>query len=68
MHDLRHRFAINTLLRWYRGGLDVERHIFTLSTYLGHGRVVDTYWYLSAAPELMGLARRRLERSLGELP
>lgn len=68
MHDLRHRFAINTLLRWYRRGLDVERHIFTLSTYLGHGRVVDTYWYLSAAPELMGLARRRLERSLGELP
>lgn len=68
MHDLRHRFAINTLLRWYRAGLDVERRIFTLSTFLGHGRVVDTYWYLSAAPELMGLARRRLERSLGELP
>jgi integrase len=68
LHDLRHRFAINTLLRWYRAGLDVERHIYSLSTYLGHGRVVDTYWYLSAAPELMGLARRRLERALGDVP
>lgn len=68
LHDLRHRFAINTLLRWYRAGLDIERHIYSLSTYLGHGRVVDTYWYLSAAPELMGLARRRLERALGEVP
>lgn len=68
LHDLRHRFAINTLLRWYRAGLDVERHIYSLSTYLGHGRIVDTYWYLSAAPELMGLARRRLERALGDVP
>jgi integrase len=68
LHDLRHRFAINTLLHWYRAGLDVERRIYSLSTYLGHGRVDYTYWYLSAAPELMGLARRRLERSLGELP
>lgn len=68
LHDFRHRFAVNALVRWYRAGLDVERHIFSLSTYLGHGRVVDTYWYLSAAPELMGLARGRLERALGELP
>jgi integrase len=68
LHDFRHRFAINTLLRWYRAGLDIERYIFSLSTYLGHGRVVDTYWYLSAVPELMGLARRRLERALGDVP
>jgi integrase len=61
VHDLRHRFAVSTLLRWYRAGVDVERHLPVLSTYLGHGRVTDTYWYLSAAPELMRLVVARLE-------
>jgi integrase len=68
LHDMRHRFAVNTLVRWYRAGLDVDRHMLLLSTYLGHRRVVDTYWYLSAAPELMGLARARLERNLELMP
>lgn len=68
LHDLRHRFAVNTLVQWYRAGQDVERHMLILSTYLGHRRVVDTYWYLSAAPELMGLARARLERNLRLMP
>jgi len=67
LHDFRHRFAVNTLIGWYRAGLDIERHIFTLSTYLGHTCVDNTYWYLSAAPELMGLARSRLEHALGDL-
>jgi integrase len=61
LHDLRHRFAVNTLLHWYRVGVDVERHLPELSTYLGHGHVTDTYWYLSAVPELMGLVVARLE-------
>lgn len=62
LHDFRHRFAVQTLMRWYRSGEDVERRLPALSTYLGHARVSDTYWYLSAYPELMGLATRRLER------
>jgi len=61
LHDLRHRLAVTTLLRWYRAGMDVERHLPALSTYLGHGHVADTYWYVSAVPELLRLAAARLE-------
>ena len=60
-HDLRHTFAVNTLLRWYRHGDDVAARMPLLSTYLGHVDPAATYWYLSAAPELLGLAARRLE-------
>lgn len=62
LHDFRHRFAIETMVQWYRCGQDVERRLPVLSTYLGHAHVTDTYWYLSACPELMGLATERLER------
>lgn len=62
LHDFRHRFAIQTLLRWYRCGDDVEQRLPALSTYLGHVRLDDTYWYLTACPELMGQAVKRLER------
>ena len=62
LHDFRHRFAIRTLLHWYRSGDDVERRLPVLSTYLGHVRPDDTYWYLTACPELMGQAVERLER------
>lgn len=62
LHDFRHRFAIVTLLRWYRAGEDVERRLPELSTYLGHVRVTDTYWYLRGTPELMAAAAHRLER------
>ena len=62
LHDFRHRFAVETLLQWYRAGEDVERRLPVLSTYLGHVHVSDTYWYLTACPELMGLAVKRLER------
>jgi len=61
LHDFRHRFAVETLVRWYRSGQDVERRLPVLSTYLGHVHVADTYWYLSACPELMGLAVKRFE-------
>lgn len=63
LHDFRHRFAIEVLLRWYREGVDVEHHLPELSTYLGHVKVSDTYWYLSATPELLQLALTRLEHS-----
>lgn len=62
VHDFRHRFAIRTLLGWYRDGIDVEQQLPALSTYLGHACVRDTYWYLSACPELMEEAARRLDR------
>lgn len=62
LHDLRHRFALETLLAWYRDGQDVERRLPVLSAYLGHTEVRDTYWYLSARPELLKLAQERLER------
>jgi integrase len=60
LHDLRHRFAAHTLINWYRAGLDVEREIPKLATYLGHTHVSDTYWYLEAVPELLQLAAERL--------
>lgn len=62
LHDLRHRFAMKTIVQWYRDGQDAERRLPVLSAYLGHTEPRDTYWYLSACPELMGLARERLER------
>lgn len=62
LHDLRHHFAIQTMLRWYRSNTDVEAHLPDLSTYLGHVHVRDTYWYLSATPELLNLATRRCQR------
>ena len=62
VHDFRHRFAIRTLLGWYREGMDVEQQLPALSTYLGHAYVRDTYWYLSACPELMQEAALRLDQ------
>lgn len=62
LHDFRHRFAVMTLLGWYRAGQDAERLLPVLSTYLGHVNVSDTFWYLTAWPELMQEARARLER------
>lgn len=61
LHDMRHRFAVCTLLNWYRAGIDVEREIPKLATYLGHVHVNETYWYIEAVPELLQLATRRLE-------
>jgi integrase/recombinase XerD len=61
--DFRHRLAINTLRRWHQRSVDVEKHLPELSTYLGHVHVSDTYWYLSATPELLGQALRRVERA-----
>jgi integrase len=60
LHDMRHRFAVCTLLDWYRAGLNVERELPKLSTYLGHVHVNDTYWYIEAVPELLRLAAGRV--------
>jgi integrase len=60
LHDMRHRFAACTLIHWYRAGLDVERELPKLATYLGHVHINETYWYLEAVPELLQLATDRL--------
>jgi integrase len=65
IHDLRHRFAVATILDSYRQGEDPQARLALLSTYLGHVDPRHTYWYLSAAPELLGLAGDRLQRHLG---
>jgi integrase len=65
LHDLRHRFAIQTLLNWYRTDVNVGVHLPELATYLGHVHVNNTYWYLSATPELLQLATLRWQRAEG---
>lgn len=62
IHDLRHTFACQRLLRWYRQGKNVHNLVMALSTYLGHGKVSDTYWYLTGTPELLAIAGGRFER------
>jgi integrase len=61
IHDLRHTFATNTLVEWCRAGVDVQAMLPLLSTYMGHVDPKSTFWYLSATPELLGLAACRLE-------
>ena len=62
LHDFRHRFAVQTLLHWHRTGEDVRRRLPILSTYLGHGHVTDTYWYVTGTPELMAEVGQRLDK------
>lgn len=61
LHDMRHSFAVKTLVGWYRDGVDVEPRLPLLSTWLGHATPRDTYWYLSAVPELLELVAERLD-------
>jgi integrase/recombinase XerD len=68
IHDVRHSFAVATLTDWYRNGADVPAMMPRLSTYLGHTDPKNTFWYLSAAPELMALAGQRLDNYLGDQP
>ena len=64
LHDLRHTMAVKTILDWYRTGRDPGREMHKLSTYLGHVRPENTYWYMEAVPELLQLACERAERNL----
>ena len=66
--DLRHSFAVHTLIDAYREGVDTQQRLTVLSTYLGHVDPAGTYWYLSASPELLGKAADHLERSGGAKP
>jgi integrase len=67
-HDLRHAFAVRTLIGWHQAGVEIHREMPRLSTYLGHVYPSDTFWYLQAVPELLELAARDLDRLLGGGP
>jgi integrase len=62
IHDLRHSFAVRRLMLWHAQGIDVDQAMLALSTYLGHAKASNTYWYLTAVPELMALAGDKFER------
>ena len=68
LHDLRHRFAVQTLLDWYQADADVAARLPLLSTYLGHVRPGTTYWYFEATPELLALATNRIEHTSRAVP
>ena len=67
-HDIRHSFAVRTLIGWYQDGENVDAKLPLLSTFLGHVDPASTYWYLQASPELLALVRDRLERAVREQP
>ena len=56
IHDLRHSFAVRRVILWHQEGIDVDQAMLSLSTYLGHAKISNTYWYLTGVPELMALA------------
>ena len=62
LHDLRHTFIVRSTLRFYEQGIDVDRAVLALSTYVGHAKVTDTYWYFTGIPELMTIAAERFHR------
>lgn len=68
IHDLRHSFAVRSMLDAYTAGQDGQSRLTLLSTWLGHTHPANTYWYLSASPELMAVAGQRLEARLAGRP
>lgn len=62
LYDLRHTFACRRLLQWYRDEIEIDHAISSLSTYMGHVKVTDTYWYLTGTPELFRVAAERFEQ------
>jgi integrase len=61
VHDLRHTFVVRRMLAWHAEGIDIDQAMLALSTYVGHAMVTNTYWYLTAVPELMALAAAKAE-------
>ena len=66
VHDLRHTFVVRRILLWQQQGIDVDEAMLSLSTYVGHAMVTNTYWYLQAVPELMAVAAKRFESCMPE--
>ncbi|MBQ0750379.1 MAG: tyrosine-type recombinase/integrase [Roseovarius sp.] len=67
IHDLRHSFAVRTMINWYRTGKDPAREMIQVTTYLGHSDPDNTFWYLEAVPELLDLAMARATSGDGEM-
>jgi integrase len=67
IHDLRHTFVVRRILLWQQEGIDVDEAMLSLSTYVGHAMVTNTYWYLQAVPQLMAVAAQRFESCMPEL-
>ena len=63
LQDLRHSFVCHRLLAWYQQGVDINHAILSLSTYVGHAEVTETYWYITGIPELMAIAAQRFEKT-----
>jgi len=61
IHDLRHAFIVRRVMLWHAQGVDIDQAMLALSTYVGHAKVTDTYWYLTGVPELMALAAGKFE-------
>lgn len=66
IHDLRHTFVVDRILQWQATGVDIDQAMLSLSTYVGHAMVTNTYWYLSAVPELMARAAGRFESFMSQ--
>jgi integrase len=66
IHDLRHTFAVRTMINWLRTGKDPAREMIRLTTYLGHTDPDNTFWYLEAVPELLDLAMATVTSNGGE--
>ena len=62
LHDLRHTFIVRSTLSFYQQGIDIDRAVLALCTYVGHAKVADTYWYFTGIPELMGIAAERFHQ------
>lgn len=67
IHDLRHTFVVRRIILWQSQGVDIDQAMLSLSTYVGHAMVTNTYWYLSAVPELMSLAAGRFESFISQM-
>jgi integrase len=65
VHDLRHTFVVRRIVAWHSQGIDIDQSMLSLSTYVGHAMVTNTYWYLTAVPELMALAAKKFESKMG---
>ncbi|MEX2400895.1 MAG: tyrosine-type recombinase/integrase [Rhodothermales bacterium] len=61
IHDLRHTFAVRRIQLWHQSGVPLDQGTFWLSTYLGHAKISDTYWYLTGTPELLSIVAARFE-------
>ena len=61
IHDLRHTFVVRRLMLWHAQGVDVDPQMLALSTYVGHAKITNTYWYLTGVPELMAVAAAKFE-------